>query len=87
MHGITKVVCLHNYLQRYRMKPIDICYDKAIKIDPNPADAWNNKGNALDKLKRYDESLICYDKAIEINPNYVDAWNNKGNALNSLKKI
>jgi Flp pilus assembly protein TadD len=33
------------------------CYDKAIKINPNNAMAWNNKGNALSELKIYDESI------------------------------
>jgi len=34
------------------------CYDNALKINPNLAGAWNNKGNALDELGRYKE-LIC----------------------------
>jgi tetratricopeptide (TPR) repeat protein len=27
-----------------------------------------NKGNALNKLNKYDESVKAYDEAIEINP-------------------
>ena len=45
-------------------------YDKAIEIDPNNANAWNNKGLALDNLGKYEEAIKCYDKAIEIDPNY-----------------
>ena len=45
------------------------CYDKAIEIDANYADAWNNKGNALDNLGKYDEAIQCYDSAIEIDAN------------------
>ena len=61
-------------------------YDQAVKIDPNYADAWNNKGIALHNLRRYKEDIECYDMAIKINPNYADAWNNKGVSLGKLGK-
>ena len=41
MHGITKVLLL------LILEDIKKCiehYDKAIEIDPNHVDAWNNKG-------------------------------------------
>ena len=44
MHGIIKVLALYN-LGKY--EEAIKCYDKAIEIDPNYADAWNNKGLAL----------------------------------------
>ncbi len=59
-------------------------YDQAIKIDPNYADAWNNKGIALRNLGKYDEAIECYDRAIKIEPNYADAWNNKGVSLRKI---
>ncbi|MEQ8189956.1 MAG: tetratricopeptide repeat protein [Candidatus Eremiobacterota bacterium] len=55
-------------------------------ITTNDFDAWNNKGNALYKLKKYEEAIKCYDKALEIDPDYAYAWFNKGNALNRLEK-
>jgi tetratricopeptide (TPR) repeat protein len=57
------------------------CYDKAIEIDPNDANAWYNKGISLGKLETYEEALKCYDKAIEIDPNHAYAWRNKAVAL------
>ena len=59
-------------------------YDQAIKIDPNYAYAWNNKGIALRNIGKYDEAIECYDTAIKIDPNYADAWNNKGVRQSSL---
>ena len=59
-------------------------YDQAIKIDPNYAYAWNNKGIALRNLGKYDEAIECYDRAIAIDPNYADAWNNKGVSLRKI---
>ncbi|MFP3206731.1 MAG: tetratricopeptide repeat protein, partial [Hydrogenobaculum sp.] len=47
---------------------------------------WNNKGDALRNLKRYEEALQCYDKAIQLEPNNALYWNNKGDALRNLKR-
>src|SRR5207302_9648946 len=38
--------------------------DAALKINSRVADAHLNRGNALKKLKRFDEALASYDKAI-----------------------
>ncbi|NQV39129.1 MAG: tetratricopeptide repeat protein, partial [Nitrosopumilus sp.] len=52
--------------------------------DPNDADVWNNKGDSLDSLGKYEEAITSYDKAIEIDPNDADVWNNKGDSMDSL---
>ena len=62
------------------------CYDKALEINPNDAEAWNNKGYVLDELGRYEEAIECYDKALDINQNFAEAWNNIGVVLCSLGK-
>jgi len=59
-------------------------YDKAIEIDPDNTDAWNNKGTILGELGRHDEALKCFDKILEIDPNCAYAWSNKGIALGKL---
>src|SRR3989338_5327048 len=59
-------------------------FDKALKIDPRYASAWNNKGVALNNLGRYEEAITCYDKALGLDPKYTSAWNNKGLALYNL---
>lgn len=60
------------------------CYDRAIKINPGYAYAWNSKGNVLYTLFRFDEALKCYDKALDLKPNFSKAWVGKGNALRRL---
>lgn len=40
--------------------------DKAIKLDPNNADAWNNMGFALKALGRTAESDAAFAKAKEL---------------------
>lgn len=51
-------------------------YDRALEINPESSDAWNNKGVALYNLDRIDEALECYNKALEINPSNLDAMRN-----------
>ncbi|MBA2268751.1 MAG: tetratricopeptide repeat protein, partial [Nitrosopumilus sp.] len=63
------------------------CYDKAIEINPQYADAYNNKGLSLYYLGDYQEAIACYDKAIEINPEYADTFYNKGMALSAISKF
>jgi len=46
-----------------------LCFDRALKIDPEYADAWVNKGSALFYLGRNEEALQCARKALAINPN------------------
>ena len=40
----------------------------ALKINPNYAEAYNNRGNVLTILKRREEAMKSYDKALKINP-------------------
>jgi tetratricopeptide (TPR) repeat protein len=50
--------------------------EKAIRIYPNFATAWNNKGNVLVNLGKKKDALQCYKKALDINPNYKPAMRN-----------
>ena len=57
-----------------------------MEIDPNNANAWYNKGLALDNLGNRQEAIEYYDKAIGIDPKYVMAWNKIGRVLGNLGK-
>src|SRR6516162_1117897 len=61
--------------------------DVALKINPKAAPAHNNRGIALQKLKRLDDALASYDKAIALKPDYAEAFNNRGLALQELKRL
>ena len=61
--------------------------NKAIKLNPNFAEAYNEQGNALNELKKLEEAIKSYDNAIKINPKYADAYYNKGLVLHELKKL
>jgi len=59
-------------------------YDEILKLDPDFAGAWSNKGVVLVELGRTDEAIKCYGRALEINPSLSKAWCNKGVALHKL---
>ena len=61
--------------------------DKAIKISPNNAAFYSNRGNALQDLKQFDAAIASYDKAIQLKPDYADAYSNRGLALQGLKQF
>ncbi|NEP79564.1 MAG: tetratricopeptide repeat protein [Okeania sp. SIO3B3] len=49
--------------------------------------AWNNKGDVLFNLKRYQESLSSFDQALAISHNYASAQRNRAVVLHQLQKI
>jgi tetratricopeptide (TPR) repeat protein len=60
--------------------------EQAIRLDPNYALAYYNKGNALRNLKRNEEAISAYDQAIRLDPNFASAYYNKGIVLELLGK-
>jgi tetratricopeptide (TPR) repeat protein len=62
--------------------------DAALKINSRVADAHLNRGNALKKLKRFDEALASYDKAIALKgePDAV-LLNCRGSVLRDLGRL
>jgi tetratricopeptide (TPR) repeat protein len=53
-------------------------------LNPNFAEAWNNKGNALSIQGKYNEAIEAYDEAIRLDSNLAGTWNNKALALAGL---
>ncbi len=61
-------------------------FDKAVKLNPRSAAAWNNKGIALKALNRYDEAITACEMALRLDPRYADAWHQKGLSLYDQKR-
>ncbi|WP_293127611.1 tetratricopeptide repeat protein [Microcoleus sp. bin38.metabat.b11b12b14.051] len=61
-------------------------YDRALQIQPDLADTWNNRGVVFTRMQRYPEALASYEQATTLRPNYPDAWNNRGVVLLELQK-
>jgi tetratricopeptide (TPR) repeat protein len=49
--------------------------------------AWNGKGNALEKLGKFDEARKTYDRAIKIDPHNSKSWSNKESAFRFKKTL
>src|SRR5215467_8580931 len=62
--------------------------DAALKINSRIADAHLNRGNALKKLKRFDEALASYDKAIVLRGDHdPQLLNCRGSVLRDLERL
>jgi len=56
-------------------KALTYC-EKALRIYPFFATAWNNKGNVLINMGKKKDAIKCYQRALEINPEYMPAKKN-----------
>ena len=59
-------------------------YDRAIRLKPDLAEAYNNRGNAKDTLGRYEAAIADQDEAIRLKSDYAEAYSNRGNAKGAL---
>ena len=48
-------------------------FKKAVKDNPENADAWNYLGFSNRKLEKFDQALDAYQKALAINPDHLGA--------------
>ena len=58
--------------------------DRAIRLKPDYANAYNNRGNAKGKLERYEAALADFDQAILLKPDHAGAYSNRGVAKYEL---
>ena len=61
-------------------------YKKAIKLNPNYAQAYNNLGTVLNKLYKTNEAIDSYKKALSLKVDFAEAYNNLGNAIRDLNR-
>lgn len=54
--------------------------------DTIAATSYIERGNALQKLERYEEALDSYDHAIALDPDSADAFNDRGTVLQYLQR-
>jgi len=59
-------------------------YTKCLKIDPDFADAYLNRGKAYNYLGYLEDAIADYTRAIEIDPDYVRAYYCRGVAYDDL---
>ena len=63
------------------------CYEQALAIQPDFAEAHSNLGVTLKDLGQLDAAVKCYEQALAIQPDYAEAYNNLGITLNELGQL
>ena len=61
-------------------------FTEIIKLNPNDAEAYNNRGIIYENLKHNDKALTDFDNAIKFNPDFAEAYFNRGNIYRGLKQ-
>ena len=61
-----------------------IAYNEAIRLNPNNAEAYGNRGNVRNDLGDKQGAIDDYNQVIRINPNDAYAYNNRGNVRDDL---
>ncbi|NJL68238.1 MAG: tetratricopeptide repeat protein [Microcoleus sp. SM1_3_4] len=61
--------------------------EKMIEINPQDAQTWYERGNALLEMGRLPAAIESWEKAIELEPKFPEAWYNKGLALRKLGQL
>ena len=54
-------------------------YDQAIKLDPESATAYNNRGNTYSDKEDYDKAIADYNQVIKLDPENAGVYLNRGN--------
>jgi len=65
-------------INRKKLADIDSDLDEVIRLSPNMAVAYFNKGNILFELEEYALACAAYDKAVELKPDFGEAYYNLG---------
>lgn len=56
-------------------------YDNVLRLDPDSAKAWNNRGVLLGQLCCMKDARASFEEAIKINSSLAEPWYNKGVSL------
>ena len=71
-------------LQERDLKSSISAYTEAIRLKPDYAEAYNNRGNVKAALGRHEEAIADYNEAIRLKPDLALAYNNRGTAKGPL---
>ena len=89
-HRLHRSVLMYNIAQVYtaigaREEAIGY-FDRAIEMDRNYSEYYNERGNVLLKLGRPAEAERDYRRAIELSPPYPEVWTNLGQCYRMLEQ-
>jgi len=88
--GPTPLALCNYGLVLSALKRFDVAlqsFDHAIALQPDYAEAFNNRGIPLVALQRLDEAVASYDRAIALQPDYAEAFKNRAITLAALRRF
>lgn len=74
------------YQQEGEKKQALSAYNKVISLNPELANAYNNRGVVKKRLGQFEDAIKDYDEAVRLNPFLYQAYYNRGNGKLSLKQ-
>jgi protein O-GlcNAc transferase len=75
------------FLEQGKLEAAVECYQQALKIRPDYADAHHNLGYAFKLQDNLEAALECYQQALKIRPNYAQTHNNLGIVLHKQGQV
>jgi len=63
------------------------CFQQAVRLEPDYAEAWNNLGNALSDTGHFADAIAAYRRALAVAPAYADAHYNLAETLALLNDV
>lgn len=84
-HGFFSIGCL--LWEGGKAEKALAAYDTAIRLQPDYAEVYNNRGNIKSGLGSHDAALEDYDEAIRLNPDFMNAYINRGIVQLGLNNI
>ena len=73
-------------LQNENPEDAILAYDQAIRLKPDLAEAYTNRGNVKVELGRHVEAVTDYDEAIRLKPDDDKTYSNRGVSKTELKR-
>ena len=73
-------------LQNDNLGEAILAYDRSIRLKPDLAEAYTNRGNVKLQLGRHVEAIADYDEAIHLKPDDDKAYSNRGVSRTELKR-
>lgn len=72
------------FLSEGRQRDAIAAFDKAIRLNPRSAEAYQGRGMAYNETGQNERALKDYDAALALNPQYAEAYFNRGNVYSDL---
>ena len=74
----------NNFYQQKNFSAALESYNRALQLNPQLAEAYNNRGIIFHELNQETSAIQDYSAAIKIKPNFAQALNNRGNSFAAL---